>query len=97
MFAWDPAKAALNRRKHGVSFDVARLVFFDPDVLIDQDTIEGGEYRWRAIGKAGGQVLLFVAHITWLEDDGVEVVRIISARLADKAERRLYEQHIGQG
>jgi uncharacterized DUF497 family protein len=42
-FEWDPAKARANNRKHGVSFDIARYVFDDPDALMDHDRIEGGE------------------------------------------------------
>ncbi|HMN85558.1 MAG TPA: BrnT family toxin [Bauldia sp.] len=90
-FEWDAAKAAHNRQKHGVSFETATLVFADPHALTDQDRIEGREYRWQTIGLVNGVVLLLVAH-TDREVDGEEVVRIISARRADKSERDRYEQ-----
>jgi uncharacterized DUF497 family protein len=90
-FEWDAAKAASNRQKHGVSFETATLVFSDPHALTDQDRIEGNEYRWRTIGLVDGVVLLLVAH-TDREEGGEDVVRIISARRADRAERRRYEQ-----
>jgi uncharacterized DUF497 family protein len=90
-FEWDAAKAAGNRRKHGVSFETATLVFSDPDALTDQDRIEGHEYRWRTIGLVDGVTLILVAHVD-REEDGEDVVRIISARRADRTERKRYEQ-----
>ena len=84
-------QGAPNEQKHGVSFDRAALVFFGPFVIVEADRIEGGEQRWRALGMAGGQHLLLVAH-AWPEVEGeVEVVRIIPARRADRRERRRYE------
>lgn len=94
-FEWDPAKAAGNLRKHGVSFETAMRVFADPFALTDQDRIEGGELRWQTLGMVAGRVLLLVAHTIRDEDqDGqpIKVIRIISARLADQKERRRYEQ-----
>jgi uncharacterized protein len=44
-FEWDPAKAASNLRKHGVSFDTAMRSFADPFAFTEQDRIEGGEQR----------------------------------------------------
>ena len=49
-FEWDPAKAAVNLRKHGISFDVAVRVFADPFALTEQVRIEGGELRWQTLG-----------------------------------------------
>ncbi len=46
-FDWDPAKAADNQRKHGIGFEMAKLVFSDPLARAEQDRIEGGEYRWQ--------------------------------------------------
>jgi uncharacterized DUF497 family protein len=94
-FEWDPTKAAGNLRKHGVSFDVAIRVFADPFALTLQDRIEGGEQRWQTIGMVEGHCLLLVAHTVLDEtEDGhsVEVIRIISARAADRRERRRYEE-----
>ncbi|MFA6020186.1 MAG: BrnT family toxin [Rhodospirillales bacterium] len=91
-FEWDAAKDRANRNKHGVSFELARQVFEDPFHLSVQDRIEGSEERWQTIGLVGGAAVLLVAH-TWREDDGVEVVRIISARKATKQERRRYEEN----
>jgi len=94
-FEWDPGKAASNRRKHGVSFDTALRAFADPFAMTEQDRIEGGELRWRTLGMVEGRLLLLVAHTLWdEEEDGqpVEVIRIISAREADRREWRRYEQ-----
>ena len=93
-FEWDPLKAASNKRKHGVSFETATRVFADPNVLIEENHVEAGEQRWQAIGMVEGLVLLAVAH-TVRESDGSETIRIISARKADRKERRSYEEANG--
>jgi uncharacterized DUF497 family protein len=90
-FDWNADKAASNLRKHGVSFETAMRVFADPLALMEQDRIEGGEQRWRALGQVEGWLMLVVAYTIWDEDDG-EVIRIISARRAEPKERRRYEQ-----
>jgi len=90
-FAWDETKNSINRRKHQVSFELARLVFDDPLHVSIQDRIENGEQRWQTIGLVHGVVLLLVAH-THTEADGEETIRIISARKADKTERRIYAE-----
>jgi len=67
-------------------------VFEDPYALFDQDvTDEVGESRWRALGLAGGVVLLLVAH-TVREEGADEVVRLISARRAARKERSRYDE-----
>lgn|SRR5580704_3243015 len=92
LFEWDEAKADKNLRKHGISFELARLVFLDPCALIERERIEDGEPRWRTIGLVGGMVVLFVAHTT--EEQGQhEIVRIISARRATRKERIRYDEN----
>ena len=93
-FEWDPAKAASNLRKHGVSFQTAVRVFTDPYALVEQDLIENGEERWQTIGVVEGVVMLMVAH-TVDEEGDIEVIRIISARRANRKERRRYEEENG--
>ncbi|WP_394804733.1 BrnT family toxin [Sphingobium yanoikuyae] len=82
-------------KKHGVSFEAAARAFADPFALSVQDRIEGGEQRWQTLGLVEGHLLLLVAH-TVSEEDGdgeyVEVIHIISARRADRKERRRYEE-----
>ena len=52
---------------------------------------KGGERRWQTLGLAGGVLLLLVAHT--VENDGQdEIIRIISARRADRKERKRYEK-----
>ena len=90
-FVWDPAKAEANQRKHGVRFEDAVRVFFDPLHLTVQDRVEGSEYRWQTIGQVGGAAILLVAHT--ITEDGpepVETIRIISARRATPQERKRY-------
>jgi uncharacterized DUF497 family protein len=93
-FDWDPNKAASNLRKHGVSFQTAVLVFADPHALVMQNRVENGEERWQAIGVVEGLFMLVVAH-TVREQDGIEVIRIISARRANRREKRRYEEENG--
>ena len=91
-FEWDDHKADLNFRKHGIRFEDAARVFDDPLALSVQDRIEHGEQRWQTLGRVGGCVILLVAHTLQLEDEGAEIIRIISARRADRHERHHYEQ-----
>jgi len=62
-FEWDAAKAASNRRKHGVSFDLAATVFRDPLMISipDEDHSEAEE-RWITMGQAESSKLLLVVH-----------------------------------
>jgi uncharacterized DUF497 family protein len=93
-FEWSPTKAASNLRKHGVSFQTAARVFTDPYALAELDRIENGEERWQTIGVVEGVLMLMVAYIVREQDD-IEVIRIISARLANRRERRRYEEENG--
>ena len=94
-FEWDPAKATGNLRKHRVSFDIAMRVFADPFALTELERVEGGEQRWQTLGMVENHLLLLVAHTVHDEDEAgqpIEIIRIISARAADRKERRRYEQ-----
>lgn len=96
-FEWDERKNLANRRKHGIDFATALRVFADPFALSEQDRIEDGEARWQTLGLVEGRLLLLVAHIVREDnEDGEEtdVIRIISARKADRKERRRYEDEI---
>ena len=85
-FEWDDAKAAANRRKHGVSFEEASAVFADPKVVIVYDEEHStDEERWIALGISDRGQLLVVSH-TYRGG----AIRIISARRATKAEARHY-------
>jgi uncharacterized DUF497 family protein len=89
-WTWDPAKAQANREKHGVSFELAALVFDDPMQLSEIDPHPDGD-RWRTIGRIVHQTL-FVVH-TIIEETGPP--RIISARRATPSERKRYDQAYG--
>jgi len=58
----------------------------------EQDRVEGGEYRWQTIGAVEGVVVILVAHTAEEDADGTEIIHIISARAATRAERKRYEQ-----
>lgn len=90
-FEWDKEKDAANQRKHRVSFKLAQQVFSDPFHLTIQDRYVEGEERWQSIGMVGAITVLLVAS-TFTEDNGEEVIRIISARKATRRERHLYGQ-----
>jgi len=89
-FEWDVNKAKSNLRKHGIRFEDAVFVFDDPHHLSMQDRYENGEYRWQTIGLVHGIVVILVVHTIRFES-GEEVMRIISARKADRKERNRYE------
>jgi uncharacterized DUF497 family protein len=97
-YEWDQAKNRRNQRKHeGISFELAALVFEDERCLIGPDRIdETGERRWHAIGAARIEpevaVVLLVVHAYREDDHGEEIIRIISARRAEKHEIRRYQE-----
>lgn len=90
-FTWNPSKDRSNVAKHGVSFELAKLVFNDANVIIELERHVDGEERWQATGRVGEHLVLMVVHTTWDEED-IEVIRIISARKAEKHERKNYEE-----
>ena len=90
IFEWDPKKAAINLRRHKVSFKEAATVFSDPlsFVVVDPDhSIE--ENRFLIIGQSHRRRLLIVSHAE--QDDRI---RIISARELTRTEREAYEEEI---
>ena len=89
-FEWDPAKAAENLRKHGVSFPEAQTVFADPlslDIADPNHSVD--EERFLVIGRSYRHRLLVVVYTAW--DDRI---RIISARRATTREKASYEEGI---
>jgi uncharacterized DUF497 family protein len=86
-FQFDPNKSESNLQKHGVSFEEAGTVFGDPlAVTIDDPDHSVDEYRFLTTGMSNLQRLLVVSHT---ERDGQ--IRLISARLTTRGERRNYE------
>ncbi len=84
-FEWDDDKARANYDKHGVTFEEAAEVHFDP-FHVSGDATRGEEARQFIIGYSLSERLLLTVYT-----ERVDNMRIISARLATRAERRLYE------
>ncbi|WP_372426734.1 BrnT family toxin [Salinarimonas chemoclinalis] len=85
-FEWDDGTASANEAKHGVSFDVAMDVFRDPRRRVSSDDRRDyGEERFTTLGAVGTTCLAVVFTMRG------GTVRIISARRANRRERRLYE------
>jgi uncharacterized DUF497 family protein len=88
---WDPAKAASNIVKHGVSFTEAATVLLDPFALTIFDAAHSDlEERWFTLGMTSKARLLAVSH-TFVMATPNPLVRIISAREATRRERQQYE------
>lgn len=89
-FEWDRKKAVSNLKKHGVSFDEATTVFSDSlAVIFNDEEHSESEHREIIIGYSVLNHLLLVCFTERAED----VVRIFSARLPTKKERKDYEQN----
>jgi hypothetical protein len=87
-FEWAGRKAAANLKKHGVTFDEAAEVFYDPDVVEDYDPAHSGaEDRFFVLGFSSHRLL----YVVYAQRSG-DVIRIISARPPTPAERRAYEE-----
>ena len=93
-FEWHEAKNRSNKRKHGIDFETAQLVFDDPQCISFVERVSDGEERWHAIGSIENIIVIVVVH-TYREEASDEVIRIISARRATRHERKLYAQAIG--
>jgi uncharacterized DUF497 family protein len=89
-FEWDARKAASNLRKHRVSFEEAETVFLDEEALLIRDEQHSSqEDRFVIVGFSDHLRMLVVCHCYRAS---VEVIRIISARKANKVEQIQYEQ-----
>src|SRR5436190_22578817 len=88
IFEWDPAKARINVRRHRVAFEEATMVFGDPLSITIPDPLHStGEHRFIIVGRSRRGRLLVVAYT-----ERGDRIRIISARLAARRERRQYEE-----
>jgi len=83
---WDPEKAISNRQKHGIRFSDAESALWDPHALTMEDNDSEGEQRFITIGRDATDQILFVCY-TYQD----EMIRIISARKANKNEVHQYE------
>lgn len=90
IFEWDENKALANIKKHGVSFEEARAVFYDDyAVLFDDPDHSEAEDRFLIIGMSSEKGVCIVSHCYRSED---ERIRIIYARKATRTERSIYEK-----
>lgn len=88
LFEWDEEKSQSNLRKHGVGFEEASTVFGDPfSVTIADPEHSIREHRWMTLGHSAKHRLLVVVHT-----DRGSRIRIISARVAARSERKTYEE-----
>lgn len=88
-FDWDDAKNAENKRKHRIAFEEAETVFYDERaVLIEDDEGVAAEERFVLIGLSASLRVLVVCH-TYRGRE--QIIRLISARKANRAERTDYE------
>lgn len=88
-FEWNPFKAKSNLRKHRVSFEEAVTALLDPLSKSDVDpdySIE--EHRFITFGMSARRRLLVVSYT-----EEAETVRLISARVATRHEREIYEEY----
>jgi hypothetical protein len=86
-FEWDEEKNKLNKKKHGISFETAQMVFQDPyRIEFYDDENSKNEQRYDVIGMVND--MLFVVYT-----ERVNKIRLISARLATNLERRIYDDY----
>ena len=89
-FEWDENKNIENRRKHKISFEEATSVFADDDAIYTEDYKHSdNEDRFITIGKSYHSNILYIVYCERKEN----IIRIISARKAEKIEREVYYAH----
>jgi len=87
-FEWDRGKEAANRKKHGIDFGEASTVFGDPlSLTIADPNHSTDEQRFVIVGASERRRVVVVVHTVRQER-----IRLISARLATKSEKRSYEE-----
>lgn len=93
-FEWDENKNTINKTKHGISFEEAKTVFYDPAALVIDDPDHSEvEDRFIILGLSAKTNLLVVCHCYRNND---ETIRIISARKATKSESGQYNEMFGR-
>ena len=85
-FEWDPNKNETNKKKHGLSFETAKEVFYDEfAILFDDPDHSDDEERFLIIGETKAEQICIVSHCY---RDHENVIRIISARRATRTDRQ---------
>ena len=95
VFEPNPVKDALNLQTHGISFATAEEAFGDPNHVMTENYFysEDGEQRYQIIGMTNNLMLLMVVYVDRSQAERI-VLRIISARKANKFEENIYAAHI---
>ncbi len=91
LFDWDPAKNETNLKKHGISFDEARHIFDVPILTRVDDRHEYSENRDISLGSLSLGAVVVVVHT-----ERAGRIRLISARKANRLERKVYHDHLAQ-
>ena len=86
-FVWDRKKAQSNLRKHGITFETACEVFFDPFICLVAADVVSGEERETVVGMTEDWRLLKVVYVF-----RSETIRLVSARTVTIQERKNYEE-----
>ncbi len=87
-FEWDIEKNRKNQRKHKISFEDAATIFHYPTYEVEDVSTNYGEIRYIAIGISNQMKIITVVYT-----EREERIRLISARLASKPEKRLYYEY----
>jgi uncharacterized DUF497 family protein len=86
---WDPKKAEINFKKHGIRFSDAEMVLYDPFAMTLEEHVVAGEQRFVTVGSdAVGRIIAVVYSYR------ADTIRLISARKATTTERKQYEKGI---
>ena len=94
LFEWDHQKDLKNKRTHGVSFGLARLIYYDPNVFTGEMYFISEEDRFDTLGIVPeSTIVLRVTHVS-VQDGDTDRIRIISARKADTKECKKYYDEI---
>ena len=88
-FDWDAAKNDANLKKHGISFDEAQHIFDGPTLTRADDRQDYGEKRNISLGALSPDAVLVVVHT-----ERRDKIRLISARKANRGERKVYYDHL---
>ncbi len=89
-FEWDNNKNLINIRKHGIDFNDVIEIFNAPMIVTLDDSVDYNENRYIGIGILRN----IIAIIIFVEKDDADVIRIISARKANKHESKIYKKEI---
>jgi len=91
-FNWDKQKARINQKKHNISFEEAKTVFYDENARLIHDSDHSTEEeRFLILGLSNKFRLVIVVHCCSEDED---IIRIISARKASKNEQKQYEEFL---